>query len=103
MSFEEGYTPADDGGPLVVDATGELDLNGVYFDLSNIPNQQELYLGHAETVTGSASVSSGWRLVVQDVGSEGVFAQPVVPIPPTVWIFGSALLGLIGIRRRIKN
>jgi hypothetical protein len=24
-----------------------------------------------------------------------------VPIPPTVWIFGSALLGLIGIRRKI--
>ena len=26
-----------------------------------------------------------------------------VPIPPTVWIFGSALVGLIGIRKRIKS
>lgn len=26
-----------------------------------------------------------------------------VPIPPTVWIFGSALLGLIGMRRKITH
>ena len=31
---------------------------------------------------------------------EGVGCPPAVPIPPAVWLFGSGLLGLIGIARR---
>lgn len=34
------------------------------------------------------------------VGISGFVQQVVVPIPPAVWLFGSGLLGLVGIARR---
>lgn len=33
-------------------------------------------------------------------GSSGQFANAPVPIPPTVWLLGSGLIGLVGLRRR---
>jgi len=32
----------------------------------------------------------------------GTWTATVVPIPATVWLFGSGLLGMIGIARRKK-
>jgi hypothetical protein len=82
---------------------------------------------HGEVVylrTGSGNATAGmlfrgfddplWNSIVLDFESNGipglVFATPgmgdhvaPVPIPPTVWIFGSALLGLVGIRRKITH
>ena len=50
-------------------------------------------------------------LLVDDFGSTGytlgpgefVFSSTVVPVPATVWLFGSGLLGLIGIAMRKKT
>ena len=36
------------------------------------------------------------------VSGTGDATAPVVPIPAAAWLFGSALLGLVGIRRRAK-
>jgi len=36
------------------------------------------------------------------VGISGFVQQVVVPIPPAVWLFGSGLMGLVGIARRKK-
>lgn len=38
-----------------------------------------------------------------DDGSSGVYLAEAVPIPSAVWLFGSGLLGLIGIARRKKE
>jgi len=37
------------------------------------------------------------------VGMSGFVQQVVVPIPAAVWLFGSGLLGLVGIARRKKT
>jgi hypothetical protein len=37
------------------------------------------------------------------VGFSGFVQQTPVPIPPAVWLFGSGLLGLVGISRRKKS
>ena len=37
------------------------------------------------------------------VGLSGFVQQVVVPIPPAVWLFGSGLLGIVGIARRRKK
>ena len=37
-----------------------------------------------------------------DIG-DPVFTAVVVPVPPAVWLFGSGLLGLVGIARRRKT
>ena len=36
-------------------------------------------------------------------GLSGFVQQAVVPIPPTVWLFGSGLLGIVGIARRRRK
>ena len=44
---------------------------------------------------------------LETLGEAWVFNTPgnweVVPIPPAVWLFGSGLIGLIGIARRRKQ
>ena len=44
----------------------------------------------------------GDDLFVADRGEAQVYRYSPVPIPPAVWLFGSGLLGLIGISRRKK-
>jgi hypothetical protein len=34
------------------------------------------------------------------VGFSGIVEQTAVPVPAAVWLFGSGLLGLVGIARR---
>jgi len=49
---------------------------------------------------------SDWWYKDQELGYCGVWvnnAGSPVPIPAAVWLLGSGLLGLIGIRKKIKN
>ena len=61
-------------------------------------------------LTGSASgldasntnpLDAGWTYYYHDVGSYLV-RTTVVPVPAAVWLFGSGLIGLIGVARRKK-
>ena len=38
----------------------------------------------------------------QSDAATGIWLYTVIPLPPAVWLFGSALLGLVGISRRKK-
>ena len=53
--------------------------------------------GSATEVVANAALAQGFWSV--DPGTGTVAFQPV-PIPGAVWLFGSAILGLVGIRRR---
>jgi len=48
------------------------------------------------TIFGSGSVLSG----LWDANS---FTTTVVPVPAAVWLFGSGLIGLVGVARRKRN
>ena len=64
------------------------------------------YLGSSATANINVYDPTDWSLVSQTnlgIGaiSAAAFASPV-PIPAAVWLFGSGLLGLIGVARRKK-
>jgi hypothetical protein len=42
-------------------------------------------------------------LSAQDVGYSVTLTPSAVPVPAAVWLFGSGLLGLVGIRRKMKH
>ena len=108
------YDAFDIGGMLQLG--GELDvtrynLGGGLFD----PQLGESFdLFAADTITGSFDLVTlaalgdglGWQLEIlpDAIGTTDVVRLNVVPsqvpVPPSVWLFGSGLLGLIGIARR---
>ena len=51
-----------------------------------------------DTNTGSATMLSGIGVSLKG----GDLAYGVVPIPSAVWLFGSGLIGLVGLARRKK-
>jgi hypothetical protein len=56
----------------------------------------------AVSATPSGLLTALAELPPEDPGliTTGIIGESVVPIPPTVWLFGSGLLGLIGISKR---
>lgn len=51
-----------------------------------------------------ADFEQRYRLVQPGVSRQTLIAAaPAVPVPAAVWLFGSGLLGLIGLRRRAKQ
>jgi len=69
------------------------------------------------TITGTGITANSFNVGSSSGGGEGSFlsaahiqssiegssAWATVPIPGTVWIFGAGLIGLVGIRRKIRN
>jgi len=60
-------------------------------------------LGLAEVGGSNFSGGNPWAQPSRDVMAEFVITAAPVPLPPAVWLMGSGLLGLIGIRRRFKK
>lgn len=58
------------------------------------------FSGTAQSVSFSGTAG---QIVFDDVTLGSVIPGPVIPVPPAVWLFGSGLLGLIGISRRKKT
>lgn len=55
------------------------------------------------SMTSDGIVGKSPELVIAQMGTYGVSLErvgPVVPVPAAVWLFGSGLLGLIGVARR---
>ena len=100
------YTFADSGATVLNDATvlnGYL-LGGVY--MASTVNDVPVSLA---TAFGGVDSSGQWLLNIQDAEGfdEGVLGSwtldiTPVPVPAAVWLFGSGLLGLVGIARRKK-
>lgn len=71
----------------------------VYYDVQG-QNQMTLQLGnHGWNSSHIAPVTVGTNESLFDVGSF-LYSATVVPVPPAIWLFGSGLLGLIGLARR---
>ena len=82
---------------------------------SNLPGGSELFLAtydsYSDLISGSLSSSSYSQINIASNFSVGgltsTFADetpdiPPVPVPAAVWLFGSALIGLLGFARRRK-
>ncbi|MFK8068734.1 MAG: hypothetical protein AB8D52_10855 [Gammaproteobacteria bacterium] len=63
-------------------------LEGMYIGLNGMPQPGYAYADFFNTATLSIG------------GTSGVIAPAAVPVPAAVWLFGSALMGLVGIRRK---
>ena len=98
MALFSGFTISG-GLPLI-------DLNGFYDDIIGTPD-----IAGISTSSGIALGNPGdnWNfLKTDDTGAccgpgNWLYSSVVVPIPAALWLFGSGLLGLVGIARRKKE
>jgi hypothetical protein len=99
------FTTAAQGtvNPVSWDASGSFDLTTAMWDDRD---HVGLTLQNTLTAVSSAEGEFAW-IQKKAVGSEIIvstseFPPAIVPIPAAAWLFGSGLLGLIGIARRKK-
>lgn len=77
--------------------------NIAHFDPSNNPDRREYISGGAGSGGGGKGGKAGDKKNPPDntkgneLGNENISA---VPLPPAIWLLGSALLGLAGLRRK---
>ena len=76
---------------------GLFDLVGGLSQLSSISSDFNVY--YDPTLAGNSYLGGK----TYSLNGLGVLAPAAVPIPPAVWLMGSALIGLIGIGRRGKR
>jgi len=80
-------------------AAGSEELFQATLNTDVLGNYLEVYtLTLSDADIGAASSRSSWNLVVTLQGE--VIAASTVPVPDAVWLFGSGLLGLVGVSRR---
>ena len=53
-----------------------------------------------QTLPHESSMDGGANWFPETVGAAGVFRVNAVPIPAAAWLFGSALIGLVGLKRK---
>lgn len=71
-------------------------------DTAALGSYSEVYtLTLSDADIGAASSRSSWNLALTLQGE--VIAASTVPLPDAVWLFGSGLLGLVGISRRKES
>lgn len=63
---------------------------------SNVPSSTLI------TVADGAGQGGGWSPLI-DLYETGTVNVNPVPIPPAVWLFGSGLLGMVGVARRRRH
>ncbi len=81
------------GGELLIEfLVPPFSSNGAFvvFDLTTGNGQVCLFFAGAGCIPGAT----------QAVVFEGAFELQPIPVPGAVWLFGSALLGMVGLRRR---
>jgi hypothetical protein len=71
---------------------------GNFTDMANFYFTPEINLTELVNINGEVWVAEDGELLITKVGSTSVLSA--VPVPAAVWLLGSGLIGLIGIRRR---
>ena len=73
------------------------------FEIADQPPQTKtIFFGVVDT-TPFNSLSIRWANATNAVGFDDLVYTAPIPIPAAVWLFGSGLLGLIGISRRKRS
>lgn len=90
--------------PLSGNATKVGDINNTYVGIFGLEFKQDILYGVSPTgqvLTIDTSTGAGTLVGTNDLEQWGLTISSV-PIPAAVWLFGSGLLGLIGVARRKK-
>ena len=74
-------------------------LTTLFGDIMNYATGDTFLVGQA-TITDPNSPLVGVRVTLGLNGNDPVLQASVVPVPAAVWLFGSGLIGLIGMARR---
>ena len=87
-----------------------------WLDNNYVANSVNTYLGIDPSIDEGVTDVTWYALGIGEIGGIGVMAESgeldaawelisysVVPVPAAVWLFGSGLIGLIGIARRKKS
>ena len=77
--------------------------SGYYEDIASFifSNTDELVMINGKTLTEPGAYPSDGLICIRKEGTSSIIAP--VPIPAAVWLLGSGLLGMVGIRRRIAS
>ena len=99
---DEYYAAVDGNGSADFSHTGEISLIELPFGATLFTGSQQASLGNDffSNVINSATLdaeNTNW-----DFGNNGggFTAPPQVPVPNAIWLFGSGILGLIGLSKR---
>lgn len=93
------------GAWSTIDNSGDFQATG---DTKTIANMSELTLNMAYVATGGSGsngaplqvISGSYTVAFDFATGDLVFTTAAVPVPAAVWLFGSAIAGLIGFSRR---
>jgi hypothetical protein len=104
------YFSGSNGGPGYVDIQGMAPIGtGITGDMIPLANFELMCTAGGLSPLTLNSLGEGWWITLtgEDLGGQvsNVALGNInnnVPIPAAVWLFGSGLLGLFGIRRKIK-
>ena len=112
----EGFAVQGSGSGCLASEMGHLNnIEGVFWDVPPAPGNpfSNLQFNAYWSGTEYAPDTSGAWSYSFDLGGQGIFVKSnpdnyawavrsgvVVPVPAAVWLFGSGLLGLIGLARR---
>jgi hypothetical protein len=92
------------GGRATLSLLDDDDYETVYLDDGSIAGRSDLLPGTSFTpFAGNWTYGKGTGVDGSGVGIGGLYTLSAVPVPAAAWLFGSGLLGLIGIARRKKS
>jgi hypothetical protein len=95
---------AESGMPVVFQ-TSPIPTNvSSYAVAAGVLNENEEYLFDLMLTHNDVYSQTPWRTDLESVSETFLpYSTSSVPIPPTMWLLGSGLLGLLGFRRKFKK
>lgn len=76
--------------------TGSIFMNVSNLELDKSNNPTDLFFTEVDTYI----VSMNFWYTAEDIGNPGIAPVSAVPIPAAAWLFGSGLIGMVGVARR---